>query len=161
MTLNIFSFQRAFTARQGMALAAANCETSLATIEAKDIMDSLYLGLDCEVMDCGEFCEASSTVDEFVDYCKTMLQELSDADDAVTISLPNNTNLNLNEKNGHIQMSMDGKQVTLPNLTIHHLYKNLVQDIQNNPDLYGTCLTGYVNSLQRREKICALLLPAH
>ena len=161
MTLNIFSFKRAFTARQQMALAAANCETSLAAIEAKDIMDSLYLGLDCEVMDCGEFCEASSTVDEFVTHCKTLLQKLSDADDAVTISLPNDISLSLNEKNGHIQMNMDGEQVTLPNLTIHHLYNNLVQDIQNNPDLYGTCLAGYANSLQRREKLCALLLPVH
>lgn len=161
MTLNIFSFQRAFTSRQRMALAAANCETSLAAIEAKDILDSLYLGLDCEVMDCGEFCEASSTSVEFVSHCKILLQELSDADNSVTISLSNNTNLNLNEINGHIQMNMDGEQVTLPNLTIQHLYKNLVQDIQNNPDLYGTCLVGYVNDLKRREKICALLLPAH
>lgn len=161
MSLNIFSFQRAFTARQRMALAAANCETSLAALEAKDIMDSLYLGLDCEVMDCGEFCEASSTVDEFITHCKTLLEKLSDADDAVTISLPGNSSLNLYEKTGYIQMSMDGEHIRLPNLTIHQLYRNLLQDIQNNPDLYGTCLTGYVNSMQRREKICALLLPAH
>ena len=161
MSLNIFSFQRAFTAKRKMALAAANCDTSVAAIEAKDILDSLYLGLDCEVMDCGDFCNACSNVDEFIDLCKTLLQKLAGAlNDDVIIPLANSNNLGLSEQNGALQLQMDGKQLTLTNLTFQHLYKNLVQDIQNHPELYGNYLSNYANNLKRRERTCALLLPS-
>jgi hypothetical protein len=162
MAITIFSFQRAFSTNQRMALAAADCETSLAAIEqAKDILDSLYLGLDCEITDCDKLCDASSAVDQFIAQCNTLLQQLSEADDDATIPLPGKNYLFLYEKNGHIHMSMNGEHVILPNLTLRRLYKNLVQDILNNPDLYGSSLASYAHSLERRKKIPALLLPSY
>jgi len=161
MTLTIFSFQRAFTAKRKMALAAADRDTTTATTQAKDILDSLYLGLDCEITDCGDFCSVSSTVEEFIDLGKTLLQKLSCAlHDDVIIPLSAGNELSLSEQNGSLQLRMDGEQVTLNNLTFQRLYKNLVQDIQNNPELYGHYLSQYVNNIKRRERTCALLLPS-
>jgi hypothetical protein len=161
MALTLFSFQRAFTARQRVALAAADCENSKTAIEAKNILDSLYLGLVCDNMDCGEFCDASSLVDEFISHCKILLQKLSVADHEATIPLSDNVFLHLVEKNGHIRMNMNGEHVILPNLTLRLLYKNLLQDILDNPDLYGSSLSSYVHSLERRKKLPALLLPSY
>lgn len=159
MTLDIFSFQRAFSAKKKMALAAGNCYNSAAAIESKDILDSLYLGLDCEIADCGEFCDASSTVDEFIDNCKNLLQQLSNVEsNQVTIQLSNNDNLSLNENSGSIQMKLDGEYVVISDLTIPHLYENLMQDIQSNPDLYGSCLASYVNNLEQRVLVPASLV---
>lgn len=161
MTLTIFSFQRAFAAKRKMALAAADRDTSIATMEAKDILDSLYLGLECELTDCGDFCSVSSTVEEFIDLVKTLLQKLSCAlYDDVIIPLSTDNYLSLSEQNGNLQLGMDGQQVTLTNLTFHRLYKNLVQDIQDHPELYGHYLSHYVNTIKRRQKTCALLLPS-
>lgn len=150
MSLNIFSFQRAFTARQKMALAACDCSSTLASNDAQDILDALYLGLDCEERDCGEFCDSDAAIDEFITYCQTLLQELSATKKAhVTIQLSNNRNLCLDEQNGSLQLQMNSERITLPNLTIQHLYTNLVHDIQSYPELYGAGLSNYANKLCR------------
>jgi hypothetical protein len=81
MTLNVFSFQRAFTAKRQMALVAGDGPSSLAPVEAKDILDSLYLGLDCEITERGEFFTASSTVEEFITVCQMIIQEISHVED--------------------------------------------------------------------------------
>jgi hypothetical protein len=162
MSLNIFSLKRAFTARQKMALAAGNCHNSQAALKAKDTLNALYLGLDCEVTDCGEFYDASSTIDEFIADCTLLLQKLSTVENnQVTIQLTNRHNLSLNEINGYIQMQMDNQQVTLPNLTIQHLYNNLIQDIHNNPDLYGTYLTNYAHHLEQCKVTSKMVLNTH
>jgi hypothetical protein len=149
MNLDIFSFQRAFTARQKMALAACDCSSTLASNEAKDTLDALYLGLACEEMDCGEFCDTGAAIDEFITHCQTILQKLAAAEkDQVTIPLSNNRNLCLGEKNGSLQLQMNSEHITLPNLTFQHLYTNLIHDIQSYPDLYGAGLFSYASNLK-------------
>lgn len=144
-----------------MALAAGNCSNSVAAIEAKDILDSLYLGLDCDIADCGEFCNASSTVDEFIDNCKALLKQLSEVEsNHVRIQLTNNDSLCLDESNGNIQMKLDGERVVITDLTIQHLYETLSQDIQDNPDLYGSCLANYASSLGHRALAASSLAAA-
>lgn len=155
MTLSIFSFQRAFTAKQQMALAAGNCTTPLAAIDTKDILDCLHLGIDCGITGNNEFCNSTATVDEFIANCESMLKALSNTNEnnVVTISLSHNHPVCLKEKNGDIIIKMHGERVILPNLTLQDLYKNLIQDIQNNPQLYGNYLINYTNCLEQSKKL--------
>jgi hypothetical protein len=158
MSLDIFSFQRAFRARRKMALAASDCSNTLAGAAAKDVLDCIHLGLNCDNADCGEFCDSSSAVNEFIATCQNLLKKLANAEcNHITITLPCSNHLSLNEKDGNIQLQMGNKQVTLSNLTIPNLYNNLVQDIQEHPDLYGASLFSYTKNLKQcHTEACAL-----
>jgi hypothetical protein len=56
---------------------------------------------------------------------------------------------------------MGDEQVIVANLTIQDLYQNLVQDIQNNPDLYGAYLSSYANNLEQYELTASAHAPRH
>ncbi len=148
MSLTIFSFQRAFTAKHQMALAAGNIDNIQVALEAKDILDSLHLGLICETMACDEFCNSTSIIDEFIANCENILIPLSLPNDngPVTIHLLNQAHLTLKEENGDVTLEMDGEQLTIAGLCLGDLYQNLAKDIQSNPDLYGTSLTSYIKN---------------
>lgn len=155
MSHSIFSLQRAFSAKRHMALAAGNVDNFLAAMKAKDMLDSIHLGLFCEAVEFDDYCKSTAAVDEFIADCKNILVALSTysddiENDHITIQLLNNR-IDLSEENGALKMKMDGEQVTLLNLTLQDLYKNLLNDIQSNPELYGSCLTKYVNSLEETE----------
>lgn len=139
--LNIFAFQRAFTATNNMALAVDEHYEALKAIEEADILDCLHLGLLCETTSTSSEY-TSPAVAQFIDYCPTILSALAHHTDQtiLTIVLSHHTSIQLVENGQHLLLKMDGKQVILPQLTFKTLRMRLVQDIEHHPNLYTTLL---------------------